>query len=186
MFNMFPFLYNNGGNRGNNNRITTGTRNNNFTYDIFSYLLSDDFINNMTNELLNNESIINIAEEMIGDDPYEIEFRDNGDFYKIRGYLPGLTAKDIKIDFEKNKAILTIKRKQVYTNNNNFVAMFKCSEDVVKNFYIEEIDVTKLRASFDNNVLIIEIPKVRNINSIDKNEIIDVDNLVEVEGYKEE
>ena len=102
MFNMFPFLYNQ--NSNNKNYQNSRQMSNGYNYDIFNYLLSDEFINNVTNQLLSNDSIINIAEEMINDDPYQIDFKDNGDFYKIKGYLPGLTAKDIKIDFEIGRA----------------------------------------------------------------------------------
>lgn len=192
MFNLLPFLYNN---RLNNNKnYNNYSKNNNYSYnpfnvgysyDIFSYLLSDEFINGITNEVLNNDSIVSIAEQLMQDDPYELEFKDIGDFYRIKGYLPGLTAKDVKIDFEKNKAILTIKRKQVYSNDSNFVAMFQSSDDVVKTFYTEEIDVSKLRASFNNNMLIIEMPKFKDVKVISQeNVIVDVDNVVDVNEVK--
>lgn len=183
MFNLFPFFYNN---RLNNNSYPNNeTFNGGYSYDIFSYLLSDEFISSIANEVLNNDSIVNMAEELMKDDPYEIEFKDVGDFYRIKGYLPGLTAKDIKIDFDKNKVILTIKRKQVYSNDSNFVAMFRSSDDVVKTFYTEEIDVSKLRASFNNNLLIIEMPKFKDIKVVsDENVIVDVDNVVDVDNKK--
>lgn len=189
MFNLFPFLYNN---RPNNNSYYNYSKGNNYnsfnggySYDIFSYLLSDEFINSIANEVLNNDSIVSMAEQLMQDDPYELEFKDVGDFYRIKGYLPGLTAKDVKIDFEKNKAILTIKRKQVYSNDNNFVAMFQSSDDVVKTFYTEEIDVSKLRASFNNNLLIIEMPKFKDIKVVsEENVIVDVDNVIDVDEVK--
>ena len=35
---------------------------------------------------------------------YDVKFKDFGEYYMIKGYLPGLTAKDVSIDFEKNTA----------------------------------------------------------------------------------
>ena len=71
-----------------------------------SQLLSSDFVNNMVDDLMN-------------EDAYDISIKDYGPYYLIKGYLPGLTPKDVNIDFEKNKAILTIKKKQTYSNGKN-------------------------------------------------------------------
>ena len=108
---------------------------------------------------------------------YDVKFKDFGEYYMIKGYLPGLTAKDVSIDFEKNKAILTIRRNKSYSSNSTFFKTFiNIGGNVVKNFYIEEVDVTKIRASFENCRLIITIPKMRiAIEGSNKPLIVDVD-----------
>lgn len=106
MFGMFPFLFNNNSNSNNNYG-----RNNGDEYNIFDTLLSDDFMNGMVDQLLSSDVVNNLVSDMLDDD-YDVELKDFGDYYLIRGYLPGLTPKDVSIDFEKNKAILTIKRKK--------------------------------------------------------------------------
>lgn len=184
MFGMFPFMFNNNNNNnGNNNK-------NNSLVDlgIFNNLFNDDFISNMIDQIMSSDLINDLAEEAALDD-YDVEFKDLGEYYLIKGYLPGLTAKDISIDFEKNKAILTIKKKQVYSNNtgNAMVTVVQTGGKLVKNFYIEDVDVTKLRASFDNNVLVIMIPKdkkVKDIEQKDSNE--NNSEIIDVENYKVE
>lgn len=140
---------------------------------IIDNLISSDFVNNIVNDFDTQVD-------------YDINFRDFGEYYLIKGLLPGLTAKDVSIDFEKNKAILTIRKRQVYKNNSNSVmAVIQTGGNVVKNFYIEEVDVTKLRASFDNSLLVITLPKVKKIqenNKVEGDEPV----IIDVENYKTE
>lgn len=162
---MFPF--------NNNNR-----NNENF----FDSLFSDNFLGNMVDQLLSSDIVNNLTEEILKEDDYDIELKDFGDYYLIKGYLPGLSPKDISIDFEKNKAILTIKRKKVYSNESNtIVTVIKGSGDWVKNFYIEEVDVTKMKASFDDNLLLLTLPKIKKIEGLSDNSVI-----IDVDDYREE
>lgn len=163
---MFPFNFNN----NNKNNV-----------NFFDSVFNDNFIENMVDQLLSSDIVNNLTEEILKEDDYDIELKDFGDYYLIKGYLPGLTAKDISIDFEKNKAILTIKRKKVYSNENNtIVTVIKGTGDCVKNFYIEEVDVTKMKASFDDNMLLLTLPKLKRIEGLSDNSvIIDVDDYIE-------
>lgn len=163
---MFPFNFNN----NNKNNV-----------NFFDSVFNDNFIENMVDQLLSSDIVNNLTEEILKEDDYHIELKDFGDYYLIKGYLPGLTAKDISIDFEKNKAILTIKRKKVYSNENNtIVTVIKGTGDWVKNFYIEEVDVTKMKASFDDNMLLLTLPKLKRIEGLSDNSvIIDVDDYIE-------
>lgn len=162
---MFPF--------NNNNR-----NNENF----FDSLFSDNFLGNMVDQLLSSDIVNNLTEEILKEDDYDIELKDFGDYYLIKGYLPGLSPKDISIDFEKNKAILTIRRKKVYSNESNtIVTVIKGSGDWVKNFYIEEVDVTKMKASFDDNLLLLTLPKIKKIEGLSDNSVI-----IDVDDYREE
>ena len=163
---MFPFNFNN---------------NNKSNVNFFDSVFNDNFIENMVDQLLSSDIVNNLTEEILKEDDYDIELKDFGDYYLIKGYLPGLTAKDISIDFEKNKAILTIKRKKVYSNENNtIVTVIKGTGDWVKNFYIEEVDVTKMKASFDDNMLLLTLPKLKRIEGLSDNSvIIDVDDYIE-------
>lgn len=174
MFSMFPFIL--GNNSNNRNEL-----------DIFNNLFNDDFINNMVDQIMSSDLISNLTEDMMQDD-YDITFKDCGDYYLIKGYLPGLSAKDISIDFEKNKAILAIKKKQVYSNNrNSIMTVVQTGGNLIKNFYIEEVDVTKLRASFNNNLLIITMPKTKKaIEDLEKGQSICEAEIIDVDNYKVE
>ncbi|MGG7179242.1 Hsp20/alpha crystallin family protein [Clostridium paraputrificum] len=177
MFGMFPFNFNNNNNNNPNNY------NNGNNINIFDTLLNDNFINGMVDQLLSSDLVNDLVSEMTQEDNYDVELKDYGDYYLIKGYLPGLTPKDVSIDFEKNKAILTIKKKQSYSNGRNaMVTVIQTGGNLVKNFYISEVDVTKLKASFDNSLLLLTLPKVKKIEdevistTADNPIIIDVDN----------
>lgn len=88
---------------------------------------------------------------------------------------------------KKNKAILTIHRgkKQNYSNGSNInVTIIQGAMDVVKTFYIEEIDVTRLSATFDNDLLLLTLPKLNKQRfKVEEN---DEPTIIDVENYKVE
>ncbi|WP_310940462.1 Hsp20/alpha crystallin family protein [Clostridium sp. SHJSY1] len=147
-------------------------------------LLNDDFLNSMVNQILSSGLRNNLIGTISQEETYELELKDYGDYYLIKGYLPGVMSKDISIDFEKNKAILTIRRKRTYSNGRNFtMTIMENSQDLVKSFYIDEIDASKLKASFNNNLLMITLPKIGiSDNSYSNDEPI----IIDVESYKVE
>ena len=156
---MFPFLFNNN------------------DFDFLTNIFNDNFINNIVDQILDSD--------IISDDDYDIEFKDCGQYYTIKGYFPGLTAKDLSIDFEKNKAILTIKKRSSYSNNaNSVITVVSTGYNTKKVFYVEEIDVTNLKASFENNFLVITMPKLKKLITQEEND--DAVKIIEVENYKVE
>lgn len=156
---MFPFLFNNN------------------DFDFLTNIFNDNFINNIVDQILDSD--------IISEDDYDIEFKDCGQYYTIKGYFPGLTAKDLSIDFEKNKAILTIKKRSSYSNNaNSVITVVSTGYNTKKVFYVEEIDVTNLKASFENNFLVITMPKLKKLITQEEND--DAVKIIEVENYKVE
>lgn len=174
MFGMFPFIPNNNFNNNWNNNNS------------FSNLLNDGFFNSIVDQVLSSDVVNDIFQDMLNEDPYDIEFKDYGSYYLIKGYLPGIGPKDVSIDFEKNKAILTIRRKQTYSNGTNMMmTVIQSGGSLVKTFYVEEIDVTKLKASFDNDLLILMLPKSKSVDQIEE-EKEDQPTIIDVENYKVE
>lgn len=175
MFGMFPFMFNNKSNNNWNNMNT------------LRKLLNDDFLNSMVNQILTNSLRSNLIGTIGQEENYNLELKDYDSYYLIKGYLPGIMAKDISIDFEKNKAILTIRRKRTYSNGKNFsMTVMGSSQDLVKNFYIDEVDSSKLKASFNDNILMITLPKVNNSDNrcgFDNN---DQPIIIDVDSYKVE
>jgi HSP20 family protein len=175
MFEMFPFMFN-----SNNNNLNHKQRNNG-NLNIFDNILGSNFINGMVNTILSSD-FINDAIEEIKEDNYDVNIRDYGQFYLVKGYLPGLSPKDIDVDFKGNKVILTIKSKQTYSNrSNSMVTIIQTDANIVKDFYVEEIDIAKLKASFNDGLLLLTLPKVKgiecdNINYFHEPDIIDVEN----------
>lgn len=160
MFGLFPFL-----SEKNSGSILNGLFNEEFIGNIIEQVMNSDFISDLSNELYNEDS-------------YNIEFIDYGGYYLIKGYLPGLNPKDISIDFEKNKAILTIKNKKVYSNSgNSVITIVQTAGNIVRTFDVEEIDVANLSASFKEDLLIITIPKARKALNENNPKIIEVNDF---------
>jgi HSP20 family protein len=144
----------------------------------FMNLLEDDFFNSIFNEILASDFVNELSQE----ENFNVAIKDYGEYYLIKGYLPGIGPKDVSIDFEKNKAILTIKRKQVYSNGQNFMmTVIQTGGDLVKTFYIEEVDMLNLKASFEDSLLLLTLPKIKKIED-NKDDAI----IIDVKSYKVE
>lgn len=163
MFDFFPFISNINNDRNEINMINN--------------LFNEDFINNIIGQVMKSDFINDLTNKLENEDNYNIEFKDYDGYYLIKGYLPGVSPKDVSIDFDENKAILTIKNKKVYSSSrSSILTVVQTSGNIVRTFDIEEIDVTNLRASFKEELLIITIPKARNVLDEINPRIINVDN----------
>lgn len=182
MFGMFPFLFNNfnNGNNAMNNLSNLGR------FNPFMSFFNVDFIGNMVDQILDSDFIKTATRDMLSEmQEFDVKMKEYDDCYVITGYLPGVSPKDINIDFEKNKAILSIKNKRTYSNGSNAVmTIIQNGGNLEKNFYIGEVDVTKLSASFNNNQLILVMPKVKTIDKPAVKE--DSPKIIDVESYKVE
>lgn len=175
MFGMFPFIFNNKSNTNWNN------------INILRKVLNDDFLNSMVNQILTSNIGNNLISGVSHEESYNVELKDYGEYYLIKGYLPGVMVKDINIDFEKNKAILRIRRKRTYSNGMNFsMTIIESGQDLVKSFYIEEIEVNKLKASFNDSLLIITLPKASKIDNNYGHYSSDEPIIIDVDSYKVE
>lgn len=156
MFGMFPFMFN-----GSSN--------------VFGGLFNDIFLNSIINQMSAN----NVVNRDIDEKSYNVDIKDCGDYYLMKGYLPGVSPRDLKIDFEKGKAILTIRKRQVYSNGLNIMMnIVQTGGDLVKTFYVDEIDKNKIGAAFEKNILLLTLPKKKKIveqRSEENATIIDVD-----------
>jgi len=160
MFGLFPFM---------------SDRNNS---SIFNGLFNEDLISNIIDQVINSDFISELTNELPNEDSYNVEFKDCGEYYLIKGYLPGLNPKDVRIDFEKNKAILTIKNKRVYSNSrNSVITVIQTAGSIVRTFDVEEIDTVNLGASFKEDLLIITIPKARKALRETNPKIIEINNF---------
>lgn len=171
MFGMFPFNYNNNGWNNNTNS--------------FFNLFDDGFIESMVDKILDSNFVNDMINEVVNGEDYDIQFKEYDDYYLIKGYLPGIGPKDVSIDFQQNKAILTIRRKRVYSDGQNYNMMIvQSGGNLVKTFYIGDVDVSKLSATFDNNLLLLTIPKIKKID--DNRDIDSEPKIIDVENYKVE
>lgn len=197
MFQMLPFLLNNmlGGvnNNSPNNYQNNYSNNYNNGYvnnynnmpkvgDAFSSF--GTIFNQVFTTLINNEEIIdNIIDNVMnsdlvndiidGLDEMNLELKNYDDRYVIEGVLPGISKKDIDIDYKNEHIEVTVKMNQVFSNGSNtMVAFVQPGRDLKKNFYVPNIDTSKIKAVYNSDLLRVYLPKKTKIET--NAEIVDV------------
>ena len=194
MFGMFPFNYNNQKNlinqncnrkfnygynsypNYNNKRVNNPNSMNsidsfsNLINNIMGQILSSDFIRELVSEM---EEIIDEMEE---ENFYDVQIYDYGEYYIIQGYLPGIEFRDLHIEFPPNKVILTITQRQTYSNGvNSMMTVMRTGGDLIKTFFVEDLDIPNSTASFEDNFLLITLKKAqKQLSSPDNNVIVDI------------
>ena len=155
MFGIFPYVF--------SNVFTSVINNRELIDNIVDSVLNSDLINEMVNSL---ESMVNL----------NIDFKEYSKKYLIEADLPGISKKDINIDYDNNYITINIKRNQFYTNGKNVaVAVVQGGDDISKDFYVENIDPYNIKAVFKNDHLSVYIPK--------KDRLKEINTIVEVNDY---
>lgn len=158
MFRIFPFMFNN--------------------INIFSELFNNILLEGTVDKMVPSD----LGNNGIQEDFCDVELKDCGDYYLIKGYLPGISARDVRIDFKENMVILTIRKNQTYYNNSNIITtVIQTKGNLVKTFPVEEVEKDNIGASFENNILLLTLPKKKHIDEYNKDNtvIVDVDNYTE-------
>lgn len=164
-----------------NQTFNTLMNNSNFIDSIVNSVFNSNFIENLAqsfNENYNNES----------NDVIRVNMKDQDNRYLIEGYFPGIERKDIIIDYKNSHIYLNVKRKQVFSNGYNmFMAVMRFGEDFKREFFVPNADITKLRASYKNYRLRLEIPKYKEqiVGKTNESLLENENNIIDVD-YKEE
>lgn len=146
--------------------------------NIFSQLFSNILLDSTINQVLSNDS----GNQRVQEVSYNIELKDCGEYYLIKGYLPEISARDVRIDFQKNIVTLTIRKNQTYYNDRNtMTTSIQTSENFVKTFPVDEIDKDNIGAAFEKDILLLTLPKKKYIDEYNKDTamIVDVDNYTD-------
>lgn len=153
MFGIFPYVFSNVFNSVINNKELID--------NIVDSVLNSDLVNEMVNSL---EGMVNL----------NIDFKEYNKKYLIEADLPGISKKDIDIDYNNNYISINIKRSQFYTNGKNVaVAVIQGENDISRDFYVENIDPYNIKAVFKDEHLKVYIPKRDRLKEL--NTIIEVD-----------
>ncbi len=161
--------------------FNTLINNNNFIDDIVNSIFNSDLIENLSqglNQNYNNEDSI-----------IKVNIKDENDRYLIEGDFPGIDRRDIKIDYKDGYIYLNVKRKQVFSNGYNMSMMvMQFGDEFSREFFVPNADATRLRASYKNYRLRLELPKYREeiVGNKNDNLIGDEDNIIDVVDYEEE
>ncbi|KZL89300.1 heat shock protein Hsp18 [Clostridium magnum] len=129
--------------------------------DFFSPLLknffSDDFLSTM-HDLQGN---------------FKVDLKETEQNYQLEADLPGIKKEDINIKFNNNYLVISAKRDEsIEDNKENYVRRERHYGEFNRSFYIDNIDESKIDASFIDGVLRITLPKLTKGN--DKKKKIDI------------
>lgn len=152
MLNIFPFIFNS-------------------TINIIN---NSDLIFDMVETVMNSEGMSNIVNTLQSMMELNIECKEYDEAYIIEGNLPGINKADIDIDYENNYITILVKRKNiVYDTPHIKMAVSGLDEDIVKDYYVEDVDPYNIRAVFKNEILKVYVPKRQLLDY--KSTIIDID-----------
>lgn len=88
------------------------------------------------------------------------DIKETRNAYELSVELPGYDKNDIKVSLKEGNLIITAERKQSETkNNNDYIKKERYYGIMKREFYVGDIDETKLTAKLENGVLNINIPK---------------------------
>ena len=155
-------------------------------FDVFSYVFSNVFdsvinntqlIDNIVDSVLNSDLVndmVNTLENMVN---LNIDFKEYKRKYLIEADLPGISKKDIDIDYTNNYISVNIKRNQIFSNGKNMaIAVIQSgNNDISRDFYVENIDPYNIKAVFKDGHLRVYIPK--------KDRLKEISPIVEVSDY---
>ena len=169
MFGMFPF------NLGNAFNMLNGLTN----------IFSDAFFDTMSSQVLSSDTLNDFMEDIRNENSrFNIEMKEYDESYLIKGRLPGVDAKDIDVDFQENKIKLSIKNKRSYSNGSNImVTVVNYGDSYVKEFYVDNVDYSRMKVSFKDSILFMSFPKVKRVKN---DEMLDQDIIIDVKDYKVE
>ena len=133
MFEMIPF---------NRNNLT---RKEDFFSPFWNNFFDDDFFPTMHN-LQGN---------------IRVDLKETDENYVVEADLPGIKKDDINIEFNNNYLVISAKRDDsAEDKNENYVTRERHYGEFKRSFYTDNVDESKIDASFNDGVLKIILPKL--------------------------
>jgi HSP20 family protein len=134
MFDMVPF-------RKNNNLARRG-----------------DFFDQMMNNFFDDDFLT--PQNYFGNS-FRVDLKENENEYIIEADLPGIKKDAIDLSYENNYLTVTAKREDtVEDKSGNYVRRERSYGEFKRSFYIDNVDESKIDASFNDGVLRINLPKI--------------------------
>lgn len=120
----------------------------------------DDFFD----ELVNSK-----GKDIMKCDIYEVD-----NIYNIDVEVPGFEKKDIKIECKEGYLTINVKKEDSKEENNkNYIRRERVYGEYTRTFYLGDIDLDKIEATFNNGILHIIVPKLEKQDNKRIIEIID-------------
>lgn len=134
MFGMVPFR------RNNNNVAKRGD----YFEDFFNNFFSDDFF----------------APAMLNNNSFKVDVKEDDNQYLVEADLPGMKKENINLEYENNYLTISAKKEDVLEDKrDNYVRRERSYGEFRRSFYVDNVDESKVDASFTDGVLKIALPK---------------------------
>ena len=86
--------------------------------------------------------------------------------YFIEMDTPGFTKEDIKIESDRGYLTVSVsKNNEINEEEKNYIRRERSTRQISRSFYVGDVDTESIKASFNNGVLVIEVPKEEKIDS---------------------
>lgn len=134
MFGMVPF-------RRNNNSVA---KRGDYFEDFFNNFFSDDFF----------------APAMFNNKSFKVDVKEDDNQYLVEADLPGMKKENINLEYENNYLTISAKKEDVLEDKrDNYVRRERSYGEFKRSFYVDNVDESKVDASFTDGVLKISLPK---------------------------
>jgi len=91
---------------------------------------------------------------------FKADIRETKGAFKIDAELPGFEKSDIHLDYQNNYLTIRAKRnEETKVEEENILRQERHSGEFLRRFYLENVDETDIKATFNNGVLHIHLPK---------------------------
>ncbi|MFA6941000.1 MAG: heat shock protein Hsp18 [Clostridiaceae bacterium] len=91
---------------------------------------------------------------------FRVDLKEDENNYLLDADMPGMDKNNIDINLQNNYLTITAKREdQVEENNDNYVRRERSYGEFKRSFYFDNIDEENIKASFNDGVLHLQLPK---------------------------
>ena len=114
----------------------------------------EDFLDNLF-----NEDFFAIPFEKMGFG-FRVDLKENENAYLVEAELPGVNKDSIDVEFKNNYLTISAKREEKTEEKKEiYVRKERKYGELVRSFYIDNVDEEKITASFAEGILKVELPK---------------------------
>lgn len=108
------------------------------------------------NDLFDDLLGLEISKSYLKTDIYE-----DKDKYILIVEIPGVSKEDIKLDYEENYLTLSVTKKNPHESKDNCLLKEIKYGSISRKYFLEKIDVGGIKATYNNGILNVLIPKIK-------------------------
>jgi HSP20 family protein len=130
-----------------------------FRKNFNSLLPRSNYFDQMLNSFFSDD-LMNLPNTGFSQNSFRVDVKENDSAVTIEADLPGVKKESIDLTYDNNYLTISACREDSKeTKEENFMRRERFYGEFRRSFYLDNVDHEKIKASFDNGVLIINIPK---------------------------